>query len=98
MVINAGDYADFLAFMEEEYKKLGSPQKYAEVMALFRAVDADFNETHRSWSRVTLYYDTLREKIRQERTQTPDNMLPGKNEQQVNSPWKKLFSGVNKYQ
>ena len=63
------EYNDFLTFMEEEYEKLGHPEKYAEAMELFRAVIFEFDEKRSSRPYSLPSLDELRERIRQERAQ-----------------------------
>jgi tetratricopeptide (TPR) repeat protein len=40
------DYREFLAFMEEEYEKLGHPEEYREMMVLFQTIGTDINDEH----------------------------------------------------
>ncbi|MDR3199711.1 MAG: hypothetical protein LBU34_17740, partial [Planctomycetaceae bacterium] len=63
------DYQDFMDFMEEEYRKLGSPPEYNEAMQLFRAINNEIIEENLPRSKTSDELDALRNKIREERKQ-----------------------------
>ena len=65
------DYKDFLVFMEEEYKNLGSPAEYAEFMKFFRSIGGlDIDEPRTSGDRDKI--DKMWETIRQKQDQTKE--------------------------